>query len=571
MTIKSGTTGTTNHGSSRKAAFVTVSFNGRPLVSGTDDNDNDDKKKHNKSFSKLAVVDDDESNLQHTVDEELSFLEYSRGLASQRQQRQDQHPYKDTYTVNNNKDKKEQEDKKKFRCRCCSLLLLALILLLAVALTVGIILARSKNKSMPENTSSGDESAAIAQTEDPEHKPDLGNPSEESTNHTTATTTVSSSGSSRPQVVASSETGAILQLGDPILVTAEQQQQQSQAFASSSVALSADGTRIIVLRDNLQMGQVWEWMDDGHDVVTDKERWSWHMLGQTIPLSTQQQQQSSVVMAGNGNRIGIGMDNHHLKILDWNSDSQQWIQQQQQERGSLLAGSSKLAMSRDGTRMVTIVRGNENNQVVARAYASDSDDEWIQVGNDIILLDAAETTTAEAEDIAVAMSSTGNRIVISGSREGILSLDWDDFIQDWFPVGSPIPEQNAVSVALAGDNGNLLVLGIPSDGTVRVYEWTMTEMFSNSIPWSQIGSALHGGDHFGANVAASNSRIVVSASGYAQVWEWSHSKADWEQVAKNVPDNNNHDDYGASVAIAADGNRFAVTKGDNTRVLAIIT
>ena len=121
-------------------------------------------------------------------------------------------------------------------------------------------------------------------------------------------------------------------------------------------------------------------------------------------------------------------------------------------------------------------------------------------------------------------------------------------------------------------NGNILVLGAPSDdtggqdnGLVRVYE------YNGSDSWDRKGSNLVGDndvDRFGWDVAISDDGLTVAGSartgdpgglsdaGYVKVFTF--NGGNWDQIGSTIEGLDESGQFGRSVDLSADGYRVAV-------------
>ena len=184
--------------------------------------------------------------------------------------------------------------------------------------------------------------------------------------------------------------------------------------------------------------------------------------------------------------------------------------------------------------------------------------------------------------IAVSMSADGGRVAIGepaslpASTGQVRVFDWVN--SAWEKAGLNILGEGAnnysgLAVSLAAD-GQRLAVGAPGNnqngnnaGQVRVFEWT-------NGAWQQLGADIDGlaaNDQFGASVAlsADGKRLAAGAwyhdgngtdAGQVRVFEWKNGG--WEPRGDDILGDNPSDQLG-NVALSADGNVLAVGAGGN--------
>lgn len=141
-------------------------------------------------------------------------------------------------------------------------------------------------------------------------------------------------------------------------------------------------------------------------------------------------------------------------------------------------------------------------------------------------------------------------------------------------VGGTFPGGGLNAAVASSSDGGTVAVGTPSsnsntNGAVQV--WTYDDDLGN---WTQRGADLYGealSDEFGASVAlsADGRRVVIGApkndganggdvdSGHVRVYEWDED-AGWKQMGGDVDGEATEDMSGASVALSASGTRLAV-------------
>jgi LPXTG-motif cell wall-anchored protein len=347
------------------------------------------------------------------------------------------------------------------------------------------------------------------------------------------------------------------------------------------IAMSADGTRIAVgapFNDGAgnNAGQVrvfaWNgttWVQTGGDINGE---------------AADDFSGSSVAMSADGTRIVVGAVANddggnsagHVRVFAWNGTA--WAQTGGDIDG-VAAGDqvNSVAMSADGTRIAVGAPGNDdagNNAGQVRVFAWNGT-AWVQTGGDI----NGEAADDESGN-SVAMSADGSRIAVGahgndggGNNVGQVRVyTWNG--TTWVQTGGDIDgeaanDQSGSSVAMSADGTLIAVGAITNDGAasdaghVRVYTW-------NGSAWNQTGGDIDGeatNDYSGWSVAmsADGTRITVGApfndgsgpnAGQVRVFAWNGTT--WVQTGGDIDGEATGDESGLSVAMSADGTRFAV-------------
>jgi WD40 repeat protein len=332
-----------------------------------------------------------------------------------------------------------------------------------------------------------------------------------------------------------------------------------------SVALSADGTRVIV-GANFNDGTG---TNAGHARVFERSGDAWVQLGADLDgEAAEDRYGSSVAISDDGSRVAVGsylndgggISSGNVRVFDLVGGA--WVQVGTDIDGPLHRGAGwALAMSASGHRVVAggPTSGDDAGAVIVHELISNV---WVQVGDQFF------QTSGELGH-AVTMSDDGNRIAFSLPSAGGSSLpgttrvfDWNG--TTWVAVGSPINGENISdfagnSLSLSGA-GDVLAIGAPRNvgeglaggggtgGHVRVYRL-------ESGVWTQLGADLDGppGSMLGSSVSISGdgTRLVAGAPSHSLVIFYTLSGGTWTPSA--TPDFGSGGRNGSAVAISADG------------------
>lgn len=304
----------------------------------------------------------------------------------------------------------------------------------------------------------------------------------------------------------------------------------------SSVALSADGTRVVIGAP-LNGGNGAE---AGHARVFQRSATGWTQIGVDLDGEAAGDRfGTSVAITADGNRVAVG---------SYKNDG-----------GGTSSGN---------VRVFDLVA-----------------DAWTQVGADI------DGGAGDGAGWAIALSANGSRIVVGGPGDGSDSGDarvYELMAGTWTQLGGTFTmvSEFGHAVSMSGD-GNRIALGQPGasgagkPGTTYVYDWSGTA-------WTLVGAAIPGegmGDNAGESLSLSTdgSMIAIGASGNIGLGaagggnKGGHLRVfrltggDWTQVGADL-DGAPGDDFGASVAISGDGTRLigGAPSGSTTRAYALV-
>lgn len=151
---------------------------------------------------------------------------------------------------------------------------------------------------------------------------------------------------------------------------------------------------------------------------------------------------------------------------------------------------------------------------------------------------------------ALALSFTPNSAAMALISPGTVALYCDTFPQtsdalrtftwdgsDWSQIGTPLTITNSFATGMAPLGTNLIALVVPTDDTLRTYQWN-----TGTLTWAQVGSSFS----FGANVNA-NSLCKLGMNGLNPIvaffeanigelrtYEWNIGSLTWSQLGSSL-------------------------------------
>jgi LPXTG-motif cell wall-anchored protein len=346
-----------------------------------------------------------------------------------------------------------------------------------------------------------------------------------------------------------------------------------------SVAMSADGTRIAIGAPYVGMMS-----NPGYVRVYTSINNVWTQTGgDIIGEAAQDFFGTSVAMSADGTRIAIGAPGNNAGYVRvYTLTNNVWTQ----TGGDIIGEDTydnfgrSLAMSADGSRIAIGAPNNSDNSPFhghVRVYTL-SGDTWLQTGADIDGEDARD-----ASGFSVAMSADGAHIAIGApfntSGKGhvrVYTLSGDTWLQTGADIdGKNVNDESGMSVAMSAD-GTRIAIGASGNtsgkGHVRVYTLS-------GGAWQQTGNDIDGeatNDLSGKSVAmtADGNRIAIGApysdgvdgnfndTGRVRIYNWDGSI--WMQVGIDIDGKAPNDLSGSSVALSTDGTRIAIGAPGNT-------
>ena len=365
--------------------------------------------------------------------------------------------------------------------------------------------------------------------------------------------------------VALSENGTILAIG---------------ATGNDGNGLDSGHTRIYFWNPNNNA-----WVQRGNDI--DGEA-AGDNSGSSIALSSD----GNIIAIGAQQNDGNGLSSGHTRIYQWDSDTNTWVQ-----RGSDIDGEAAgdesgnaVSFSSDGKSVAVGAWKNDGNGAESghiRIYQWDSDNNsWIQRGSDI-----NGEAAGDNSGFSVSLSADGNTVAYIGATgndgNGLDSghtriYQWNSDNNSWIQRGSDINgeatgDESGYSVSLSAD-GNTVAIGATGNdgngldsGHTRIYQWN-----SDNNSWIQRGSDINGeatGDESGYSVSlsADSNTVAIGAtgndgngnnSGHTRNYEWNGS--DWTQFGSDI--DGQAADYGSGrVSLSGNSGTVAIgTSGSNS-------
>lgn len=240
---------------------------------------------------------------------------------------------------------------------------------------------------------------------------------------------------------------------------------------------------------------------------------------------------------------------------------------------------NSVALSADGNRVAVgapgeTLTGPAGGRV--RIYQLEND-EWIQIGNDIIGLEAGDKFGR-----SVAISADGNRVAVgipfySGDNGLVKVYEFNG--TDWEPLGNDISDSSPFgtnrwgeSLSISGD-GNRLIVGAPwsTGGPIGSFAGYSEVFEFNGTTWEPLGSGIFGeneNDFSGLSVSISSdgNRIAIGDSRYDDLFDdvgkvrvFEHDGMEWQKVGSDIMSDNEQSQFGFVVSLSSDGNRVAAS------------
>ncbi len=309
---------------------------------------------------------------------------------------------------------------------------------------------------------------------------------------------------------------------------------------------------------------------------------SWEKRGSTIRgTNTEDYLGKSVAISDDGNTIAIGVPHStntgdrpgRVRIYTW--DGSDW-----QQLGSDIVGEedgdefgAALALSADGRTVAAGAPFYDGNQGANAGLVRvlEWNGSWTILG-----IDTEGGTAGDLFGTSVALSADGQTMAGGAPRNDNPGTDsgnarvYSYTGGIWNKIGQSISgeapnDRSGQSVALSGD-GRRIAIGAPLNdgngsrsGQARVHEFD-----TDSDLWVQLGGDIDGSgaDYlfgYDLDVSEDGNTLLVGAydadpAGAAEVFSWNGTS--WSQRGQTINGNEADEEFGFSVAISSDGNKF---------------
>ncbi|WP_242093592.1 T9SS type A sorting domain-containing protein [Aestuariivivens sediminicola] len=345
-----------------------------------------------------------------------------------------------------------------------------------------------------------------------------------------------------------------IQIGDDIVGDVAQQR------LGTSVSISSDGNIVAISAPEVNSNvRIYEnisntWTQIGSEIAGDEDYAS---FGYSLSLSSD----GTIIAIGkpyddtNGSNVG--------KVKIYENIGGTWTQ-----IGSDLTGDSEgqafgtdISLSADGS---TIAVSTGYNSPYVRIFENVAG-VWTQIGLDIIL-----PTETYYRNIPISLSSDGSTLVVGDATNYIESDDGEvkvfkNIAGTWTQIGNTISFPGDfyfgtdVSISSAG---NIIACGSLFGPNVKVFE-------NIGGVWTQVGLDIEGtgsGNGIGYNIELSSDGSIIAISenyssfftSYNSVYVFRNISGQWVQQGTKIDGVTDSDEFGAGLAISADGSILAI-------------
>jgi hypothetical protein len=392
-----------------------------------------------------------------------------------------------------------------------------------------------------------------------------------------------------------------------------------------SVSFSSDGSRVAIGANQTSLKK-------GYVRIFDYNESAWVQVGGVIyGEAVGDLSGTSVSLSSDGSRVAIGAVNNdnaytggnndnrgHVRIYDYNSSTQSWVQVGADIEGEARIDYSgkSVSLSSDGSRLAIGAEYNDGSgdlsgHVRIYNYTPSGTTSWTQLGQDI-----DGELAGDASGRSVSLSSDGSRVAIGanqndgtavdryGNRDDldlrghVRIYDYNSSTQSWVQVGADIDgeaagDRSGYSVSLSSD-GSIVAIGAPNnDGTavdrydnrdnlghnydnrghVRIYNYTP----SGTTSWTQLGQDIDGetgrspgftgdGSGYWVSLSSDGLRVAIGApynrnengvnSGHVRIYDYNGST--WVKVGADIDGEVAADSFGQNVSLSSDGSKIAI-------------
>jgi PBP1b-binding outer membrane lipoprotein LpoB len=279
-----------------------------------------------------------------------------------------------------------------------------------------------------------------------------------------------------------------------------------------------------------------------------------------------------------------GSDSGHVRVFEWNTNTEQWEKKGQDIDGETSGDyfGRNVSINADGTIFAAGAyknNGNGSDSGHVRVFEWNTDTEqWEQKGQDI-----DGESSGDYAGISVSINSDGTIIAMGASRDdgngsnsgSVRVFEWNTDTEQWVQKGLNIDgeagsDSFGVSVSINSD-GTVVAAGatlndgpggeLSNGGHARVFEW-------NGSAWVQRGEDFDAeavNDRYGYSISLNSDGTIVAVGaerggplngGYAKLFEWDGSS--WNQIGEDLDSEDAGDNYGFSISVSSNGSAVAV-------------
>ncbi len=346
----------------------------------------------------------------------------------------------------------------------------------------------------------------------------------------------------------------------------------------SATAISEDGSIVAVgVYSNDGNGT-----DSGQVKVYSNVNGHWTQLGSTIYGNAGDYFGTAVALSYDGTILAtsaIRSLDYHTKVFKFNGTD--WIQLGESfglDSNDGYNSSMSISLSSNGHRIaIGRPKNNAKGQVSIYQY---NDDNWVLLGQKIDGRGTQFATLKENFGHSISLSADGNRIVIGAPGSGLLKgkvrvyeydgLDWVQMGYDFGPTNQGGGTGASVSMSA---NGSRIAVSVPGTAlpSAIIYDYNGTEWKRNKffnmdvsrVSLSANGNRLAISDSF--NDWTGDGFFGGGSFGIVRIYNYDTFSDEWTQLGTDVPGENAWDEFGASLALSADGKTFiaGAIKNDN--------
>ena len=311
----------------------------------------------------------------------------------------------------------------------------------------------------------------------------------------------------------------------------------------------------------------------------------------------------SVSLSADGSRVAIGANGNdasgnllsdagHVRVYEYNSSGNNWIQLGADIDGEAASDNSGISVSLSADGSIVAIGANGNAGGHVKVYAWDETN-WVQLGADIDGEANSDysgwSVSLSSDGLIVAIGAIYNAGGVGGTRRGHVRVYKYDANKTtaqmnqslanfgpvgWNRLGADIDGEtnynfSGWSVSLSAD-GYIVAIGAIQNaggvvggyqrGHVRVYELI-------GSTWVQLGADIDGeanSDFSGRSVSLSSDGSIVAIGarlnaaggierGHVRVYAWNVATSTWVQRGADIDGEANSDRSGQSVSLSSDG------------------
>lgn len=256
------------------------------------------------------------------------------------------------------------------------------------------------------------------------------------------------------------------------------------------------------------------------------------------------------IVSLDGQPIVAMASKRHAFVLDLDTSNGTWQARKQLEWPTTGVLAPAVALSMNG-KVLAMANLGENGKVLAvQVWMWQNNTTWTKRGDDVI----RQAAGSQFLSLALGVSSDAQIFAIGSWSISVPQVEVQTYRFDgriWTERGSsPAFMWGPLDIAMSND-GNFLAVATPTPGTVRIFHWS-----DQGGDWEILGGDVLGG--YSIAISDTGLRVLVGSPLTSTAFLYDLGNNQWEAVDVLTGNNAIGDQFGASIAMAGDGQTLTI-------------